>query len=152
MRTKSNGRTKRTGTTLVESAMVLAACVLLLFGMLELSLALVRHSVMSEAARRVARAAIVHGDRSAPAQDPWGPAPLSVNAADDHPAAAAARLVLMTINPAEVEIELTWPEGGNQAGQQVRVATRFTHRPIVPVPGWYDELSLQAVSTMQIAH
>jgi hypothetical protein len=132
--------------------MVLAVCVLLLFGMLELSLALVRHSVLSEVARRVARAAIVHGDRSEPMQDTWGPASLSVSAADDHPAAAAARLVLMTIDPADVELELSWPDEGNQAGQHVRVAARFTHRPIVPVPGWYDELNLHAVSTMQIAH
>ena len=143
---------KRGAATLVESAIVLPVCLLLLLGMLELSIALVRHTVMSETARRVARAAIIHGAMSEAAQGQWGPAPLSLSAADSHLAAEAAQPVLMTLNPADVQISLSWPDGDNQPDDRVRVAVSYTHQPIVPIPGWYSQLSLTGVSTMRIAH
>jgi len=145
-------RTTRRGVTLVESAIVLSICLLLLLGMLELSMALVRHTVMAEAARRVARAAIVHGAKARPEQGEWGPASIATTAAGAHPAAAIARDTLMTIDPSQVQIAIEWLDAGNQADQRVQVAVTYTHYPIVPVPGWYDHLDLQSVSTMRIAH
>jgi hypothetical protein len=145
-------RNHRLGSTLVESAIVLSACAVLLLGMLEMSLALVRYTAMSETARRVAREAIVHGGRAAPAREMWGPATLTITAADDHPAAAAARIALVTVKPADVQLELTWPDGDNEPNHRVRVAVSYVHRPFVRIPGWYDELPLQGVSTMYVAH
>ena len=42
--------------------------------------------------------------------------------------------------------------GDNQPDQRVQVTVSYIHVPIVPIPGWYSELNLQAVSTMRIAH
>lgn len=145
-------RRRRRAVTMVESTIILAICVLLLLGMLELSLALVRHTAMCEAARRVARAAIVHGAMASPSQGCWGPEPLSTTAADSHPAAVAAREALMTLNPAEVLIAIEWPDADNQPDSRVRVAVHCTHQPIVPIPAWYSQLDLRGVSTMRIAH
>lgn len=142
---------RRRGVTVVESAIVLAVCLLLLLGMLELSLALIRHTVVCEAARRVARTAVVHGSRCG-TSGPWGPTAVSITAADSHPAAAAAEPVLMTLDPADVQIDLSWPDGINRCDGRVRVTVHYTHHPIVPIPGWYDELDLRAESTMRIAH
>jgi Flp pilus assembly protein TadG len=136
----------------VESAVVLATTLLLLLGMLELSIVLVRHTVMSEAARRIARAAMIHGASATATQSHWGPASVTINAASSHPAATAVRDVLMTLDPAQVQIAVQWPDGGNNPDQRVRVAVTFTHQPIVPVPGWYNHLDLQGSSTMRIAH
>lgn len=137
---------------LVESAIVLPVCLLLLLGMLELSVALVRHTVMSEAARRIARAAMIHGGSASSAQGHWGPASIAIDAADNHPVATAVRDVLMTLDPSQVQIAIQWLDGGNQPDQRVRVAVTYRHVPIVPIPGWYDHLDLQGISTMRIAH
>jgi Flp pilus assembly protein TadG len=137
---------------MVESAVVLPICLLLLLGMLELSIALVRHTVMSEAARRVARAAIVHGSKATSSSGRWGPAPLQTSADSSEPSAAAVRDVLMTLDPADVSIAVNWPDGGNQPDQRVQVTVRYTHHPMISFPGLYGQLDLIGVSTMRIAH
>jgi Flp pilus assembly protein TadG len=143
---------RRRGSTLVESTFVLSVCAVLLLGMLEMSLALVRHTAMVETSRSVAREAIVHGSLAAPLLEEWGPETLTISAADDHPAARAARKTLVTINPAEVQLEISWPDGDNQPNQRVRVAANYRHRPVVAIRGWYDELPLEGISTMFVAH
>jgi len=154
MATQSNTpvRHRRRAAALVEAAVVLPVCVLFLLGLLELSLALVRHTVMAEAARRVARAAIIHGTNATSAQGHWGPAIVSINAAANHPAAASVRDVLMTLDPAQVQISIQWPDGGNKCDQRVQVGVTYRHQPLIPIPGWYDHLDLQGSSTMRIAH
>jgi Flp pilus assembly protein TadG len=137
------------GVPTVESAIVLSVLLVLLLGMLELSVALVRYTVVSESARRIARAAIVHGANTQ--QGVWGPATVNTDAGTDHPAASAVRSVLMTIDPSDVQINLQWPDGTNEPDQRIRVTVHYTHLPVVPIP-WYGQIQLQAVSTMRIAH
>lgn len=143
---------KRRGATLVEAAIVLPVCLLMLLGMLELSIALVRHTVMAEAARRVARAAMVHGAQAMAAQGRWGPAALDLDAGADHPAAACARDVLMTLDPSQVQIAMRWLDGGNQPDDRIEVVVSFVHQPLVPFPGLYSQLPLEGRSRMRIAH
>lgn len=137
---------------MIESAVVLSVLLLLLLGMLELSLAITRNTVMSEVARRVARMAIVHGANASAAQGHWGIAELKLTAADNHPAAAAARDVLLTLPPADVKISLTWPDADNEPDDRIHVTATYTHTPLVPIPGWYGQLNLRSESTMRIAH
>ncbi len=61
---------------------VLIVFLLILFGMLDLGLLVLDYNTMSEAARRLARVAIVHGQMAAPAQTVWGPDTVSGTAAD----------------------------------------------------------------------
>jgi Flp pilus assembly protein TadG len=143
---------RRRAAAVIEAAIVLPICLLLLFGMLELSMALVRHTVMSEAARRIARTAIVHGANATASQGKWGPTALAIDAADDHPAAAAVRDVLMTLDPSQVQINIQWPDGGNQPEDRVDVTVSYVHQPIVTFPGFYDHLHLTGRSVMRIAH
>jgi Flp pilus assembly protein TadG len=147
-----SARRRRRGAAMVEAAIVLPVCVLFLLGLLELSLALVRHTVMAEAARRVARAAMIHGAGAAAVQGHWGPAAVSIYASDNHPAAAAVRDVLMTLDPSQVQISIQWPDGDNQYDQRVQVGVTYRHQALLPIPGWYDHLDLQGSSTMRIAH
>jgi hypothetical protein len=150
--TRPRQHKRRRAATLVEAALVLPVCLLMLLGMLELSIALVRHTVMAEAARRVARAAIVHGARAASAQGRWGPAPLDLDAADDHPAAECARDVLMTLDPSQVQISLRWLDGANEPDDRVEVTVAFVHQPILTFPSFYSQLNLSSRSRMRIAH
>jgi hypothetical protein len=107
---------------------------------------------MAEAARRVARSAIVHGAKSTASQGQWGPAELELDAAEDHPAAACVRDVLMTLNPSQVHIRLRWLDGGNEPDDRVEVTVTFVHHPVVTFTGLYDQLDLSGQSTMRIAH
>jgi hypothetical protein len=143
-------RTRR-GAAAVEGAVVLGALTLLLLGMMELALMLMNHTAMSEGARRIARAAIVHGDRCG-GMGEWGPAPLLLQGDDDHAAAAALRDVLCSLSPGQVQIEVTWLNGDNAAGDRVRVKVQHTHQPVVPAWGWNTGLVLSGTSTMLIAH
>src|SRR5687767_15026058 len=120
-------RRRRRATTTVESAVVLAVCLVLLFGMLDLSLLVMRNTLMSAAARRVARAAMVHGGSASASQGQWGPASLTTHGASDDPAALAIRDMLLTLDPNEVSINLVWLDGGNKPDQRVQVIVRYTH-------------------------
>ncbi|WP_254509777.1 TadE/TadG family type IV pilus assembly protein [Anatilimnocola floriformis] len=143
-------RRQRRGAVAVESAIILGGLSLLLLGMLELSLMLLNHTTMSEGARRVARAAMVRGDRS-PTQV-WGPTKLTLKANDNHAAAEALRSILCAVPAADVQLEIEWLDGDNSAGDRVRVTVQHTHKPIVPAWGWNSGLVLRGSSTMQIAH
>lgn len=107
---------------------------------------------MSEVTRRVARTVIVHGANANNAQGRWGVAVLELTAADNHLAAAAAREALMTIQPADVKLTITWPDADNEPDDRVHVTAAYTHTPLVPIPGWYSQLHLSSESTMRIAH
>jgi hypothetical protein len=148
---KRRHRRQRSGTAIVESAMIVSVLALLLIGMLEMSLMLMNHTSMAEGARRIARAAIVHGDRCS-SMGPWGPADVSIQGDAAHPAAEVLREILFTLPPADVQIDIRWLDGDNNAGDRVRVTVQHMHQPIVPAWGWNTGLTLRGSSTMQIAH
>jgi hypothetical protein len=142
----------RRAAAMVEAAIVLPVCLVMLLGMVELSVALVRNTVMAETARWIARAAIVHGAKATAAQGRWGPAPVEIDASDDHPAALVVRDFLMTLDPSQVQISIQWPDGANEPDDRVEVMVSFVHQPVVTFPGLYDHLSLTGTSIMRIAH
>ncbi|WP_425613994.1 TadE/TadG family type IV pilus assembly protein [Anatilimnocola sp. NA78] len=148
---KRNCRCQRRGVAAVEGAIILSALSLLLIGMLELSILLLNHTAMAEGARRVARTAIVRGDRCNTAVE-WGPGEITIAGNSDHPAAETLREMLFTLNPAQVQLQVRWLDNDNQAGDRVQVIVQHTHQPIVPAWGWNTGLVLRGSSTMQIAH
>lgn len=148
----STRRQQRRGTTLVESAIVLSASAVLLLGMMEMSVVLVRYITVSEATRRVARAAIVHGSMTTATQGVWGPTTVNTNAGASNPAAVVAREALMALNPEDVTVQVRWPDGSNQPGRRVEVNLSYTHTPIVSLPAMYSTLELKGSSTMRVAH
>jgi hypothetical protein len=135
----------------VESAIILSSCLALLLGMLELSVVLVRNTVAADVSRRVARAAIVHGESANATLGSWGPASMELTADSGHPVALAARPALMVLNPSDVHISVVWPDGGNLVGQRVLVTVSILHHPIVSALG-YGSFTLQGMSIMRIAH
>ena len=70
-------RRLRRGATAIELAIVLTLFLTLVFGMLDLGIAVFRYHIVCEAARQGARQAIVHGKLS-DKLGTWGPAPLSL--------------------------------------------------------------------------
>lgn len=143
---------KRRGAAMVEAAIVLPVCAMLLIGMFDCCLLVIRYTAMGAAARQVAREAMVHGSRATPSQGSWGPLPLTTTASDNHQASKTAKGLLMAQDPSQVSINLTWPDGANAPGNRVRASVSCTHWPLLAIPGWYGATALTGTSTMTIAH
>lgn len=140
------------GAVAVESAIVMSLLIVTLFFILELGLTTVRYNVLSAAARATARELIVHGSTSSPERTPWGPTEYSGHAGDGAGPASAAAPYLATLNPADVSLNVTWPDGDNRPGDRVHVTLHYIAAPRVPLldlPTFYD---LRAESTMRIVH
>jgi Flp pilus assembly protein TadG len=142
----------RAGIAAVEGALILAALMLLLFVFLDLGLAVCRYNVLSATARNVARAAIVHGADAAPQLSAWGPTAYVGTAADSSDMAAVAAAWLATMNPADVGMQLTWPDGDNQPNHRVSVQLSYSHQFLVSFLGLGTALPLESQSTMLISH
>jgi len=149
--------------------MTISLFVTLVFGMIDLSLALFRKHVVSEAARQGARMATVHGylAPSSSKMTAWGPTPsyypalpnqsiyassnfYSVQA--DAPAdelAAAVRPYLVGVDPSTVTIQILWPDGDNDLGNRVSVTVTVPYRHLFIGP---DSINLGATSTMTVVH
>jgi Flp pilus assembly protein TadG len=143
---------RRRGAALVEGTLVLGVFLVIIFATCDLGLAVLRQNSLAAAARRLARAAIVHGDNAGPQLSEWGPAAYVQTAAHASEPAAAVRPVLVTLNPANVSINVTWPDGGNKTGQRVTAVVTYQHAPILPFLFGSGPLQLRGESTMCIEH
>jgi hypothetical protein len=151
IRKRNNHRSQRRGVTAVEMAIVLPVFLAMVLGMLDLGLAVMRYNSLSQAARRVAREAIVRGSMAEPLGI-WGPDSYSGTADDDHPLAQSVRRTMVGVDYSEVAIEATWPEGGNDVQQQVTISVSVPYRPMMTFIFGNPEFTLTATSTMRIAH
>lgn len=136
---------------MVETMVVLLTLLVILFGFLDLGLAVIRHNALSEAARRLAREAIVHGEQAAKDGNGWGPASVNLTAAAPSDLAEVIRPVLPTLAPADVTIDVQWPDGDHKVGSRVRVTVTTEHRWITPLIWGGGGLPLSASSTMRVA-
>ncbi len=143
---------RRRGAALVEGTLVLGVFLVIIFAICDLGLAVLRQNALAAAARRLARSAIVHGDSAGPQLSEWGPATYVDTAAHASEPAAAVRPVLVTLNPANVSINVTWPDGGNRTGQRVTAVVTCQHAPILPFLFGSGPLQLRGDSTMRIEH
>jgi Flp pilus assembly protein TadG len=142
----------RRGATTVEAMVVLGLMFVTLFVIFDLGLTTFQYNVLSAAARRVARQAIVHGAGAPPEKTSWGPAAFVGTAADSSEIASAAATLLPTMKPANVSIAIDWPDGNNEENDRVRVRLNYVHHPLVPFLSLGSSLNLQAESTMVVVH
>jgi TadE-like protein len=155
-RSPANGTTTvaasgRRGAAIVESALVLGLFLTLLLGGLDLSLMTLRENTLAEAARRLARSATLHGS-DAPAGNRWGPAEYEGTADEATPYADEVREILLVVDPAQVEIQITWPDGENASGNRVQVQLTSLYPALTSLLFDGEPYLLQAVSTMTIEH
>jgi hypothetical protein len=146
---------RRRGATLVEAAITLLVFLVLVVGLADLTVGVLRFNTLSQAARQGAREAVVHG-RQAPAGwngGPWGPDTIDVVAsAEGVPVADAVRPMLVNCDPDQTRIVAEWPDGSNAVGKRVRVTVTTPYRPLVTFLFGNPTFTLRAVSTMPIAH
>lgn len=145
-------RARRPGATLVESAIVLSVLLTFILGMLQLGLSTLQASVISDAARRLAREAAVHGAMAAPTRTVWGPVEQTGTAADSNEAGATLRKVLPTMNPAAVSYRIQWLDATNEPDQRILVEIEYTPQAVIPIMSWLVPAQLNASSTLRVLH
>jgi Flp pilus assembly protein TadG len=157
---------------LVEAAIMSALFLMLVFGMLDLGIALFRKHVVCEAARQGVRNAIVHGYLAPEISTvaAWGPTPAYYPAltsrslysgstsytvqADDasDELAGAIRPYLAGLDPSTVTIQIRWPDGDNDLGNRVTVTVSAPYQHFVPFVFVDNTIAIGASSTMTIVH
>lgn len=144
-------RQRARGAALLEGTIVLLVFLAIVFAMFDLGVAVMRENTLAEAARRLAREAIVHGDLAPPERSSWGPGRYLGNAADNTEIADAVRPALVTLEPRNVAIDVAWPDGDNRTGDRITVVLEYSHRTILPgILG--SSLGLRGEATMRIEH
>lgn len=148
--TTRSHRSRRTGAVIVEGALVLGVFLTILLASLDLSLAVLIDNTLADGARRLARAAIVRGEGSAGLTTPWGPTSFMGSADGNTEFADAIRQILVAVDPADVQIAVDWPDGGNGEGDRVEVTLTSEYQAIFASLLGADPYLLQATSTMRI--
>src|SRR4051794_35819209 len=104
---------KRRGSTAVETGLVLLTLFTLVFGTLDLSIALFRQQIVSHAARQGARTASVHGSLAQSGWNggSWGPTPsgpVTASSAPTDPKVMAITPYLAGLTLSDVSIKYEW--------------------------------------------
>jgi Flp pilus assembly protein TadG len=145
-------RWQRRGVALVEGAFALPVVLLMLFALLDLGLATVRYNSLAEAARQIAREAIIHGSLSPQQSQAWGPDEYLGTAASADGIVQKAAGLLPTMRPEEVQVHVTWPDNGNSPRDQVRVEVTYRHDPLVPGLFAWGAIDLRSSALMRIVN
>ena len=138
---------------MVEMAFALSVFLTLILGSVDLGYGVFRQHVLSQAARQLARHAIVRGELADRLQA-WGPDPVAGTASGGHEVMEYIAPKLIGWDLSEVEVNVTWIDGGNDVrnGDRVHVEIRSPYRPIMTFIFGNPSIELSATSTMSIAH
>jgi len=145
----------RRGSTTVEMAFVLLALFTLVFGTLDLSIALIRQQIVSHAARQGARSAAVHGSLAPSGWKggPWGTTtygPVAASSTTTDPKVLAITPYLSGLTLSDVQITYEWPDSKNTAESRVKVTVSTNYTPLTRFMS--SSPGLSGSSTMPIAH
>jgi len=145
-------RRNRRGAMLVEGAVVLVVCLMIVLAALDLGLAVLQYNMLSAGSRRVARVAIVRGENAPPEFAAWGPLTHTGTADDLSEMSEALQPVLVAVDPADVNLQVEWIDGGNAVDQRVRVTVSTDYQPIITSVLGTSKVGIQSTSTMRIVH
>lgn len=135
---------------MIETAFILIPLCVLTLGLLDFAVGIYRYHILSEAARQLARNAIVHGE-FADRLGPWGPNTFSGKADSSNTIATTVKPYLVGMDPAAVSISVAWPEDTNEVEKAVRASLTTDFHPVLT--SWFtSSITLRATSEMKIAH
>ena len=147
---------RRRGAAVLEMSIILSVFLVLTFGMLDLGLGVFRYHVLAQAARHVARRAIVHGEL-ADRLGTWGPSTIEVTASGGgEPVVGAAgegvQPMLIGCDLDQTHIRVEWLNGSNGFNDSVRATITSPYQPIMLFIFPNGAITLTASSTMDVAH
>ena len=152
-RRRSRRKRHRRGAALVGTAVTIMVFVAMILGMVDFGILVLRHHVLAQATRQLARRVIVHGDLSTE-MGTWGPTTVNIYADDPGEMGTIVRNNLVAINPANVSIQVQWIDAGTsvQAHDRITVTTTAPFQPMLTFLFGNPTFTLTASSTMPIAH
>src|SRR5436190_16717899 len=112
----------RGGATVLEMAVVAPAVLLLLFGMIDLGIAVYAYNTLAEAVRAGTRYAAVHGSH---ATGPAGPV------ANDKQVEDVVRSYAPGFVASRLRVSSTWPDGDNEPNSHITVSANYDYTPAV---------------------
>lgn len=136
----------RSGATLVEAAIVTPVLLMLIFGIFDIGIGVLRRNMMAEAARMGARESIHHG---ADSPEPWSSPTAETKIAE----IVDPLLKLSGLRPEQYSVKVTYTNG-NEPGEAVEVEISTEWAPILGpfVGGSGSEITLAARSVMVISN
>jgi len=143
---------KRRGAVIAEGAIVLSVMIVVLFTMFDLGLAVLMQNSLSEATRRLARAASVRGSKAPAALGTWGTVTINSHAGDGSAASAALIPALVAMEREKVNFKLQWLDADNGYGNRVQVTVTYQFKPMVPLFLGSSAINLTSSSTIRISH
>lgn len=101
-------QSRRSGATMVETALVLMILFVTIFGIFEFGMTAIRQNILDEAAHRLARAGAIRGEGASMGE--WGPASISstLDAQADLLAEIGPAAYLLDAN--RVNVEMSWQD------------------------------------------
>jgi Flp pilus assembly protein TadG len=144
-------KSRRSGAAALEAAIVLPVFFIMVFGMFDLSIALLRNELLSAVARRGARMAMVHGQLAVNAGRTSWPAVTTYANSSGTPIVDKLSPLLVGFDLSKTQIKLEYPDGSTGLQKRVRVTITSPHTPIVTSLFGSATLNLSASSTMPIA-
>ena len=146
-------RSPKKGAAVVEMALALSLFLTLILGFVDLGYGVFRQHVLSQAARQLARQAIVRG-QLADRLSTWGPGQISMTANEVNEIGEFIAPKLVGWNLNEVKVDVIWIDDGNDArnGNRVFVEMTAPYRPIMTFIFGNPSFDLRATSTMFVAH
>ncbi len=149
MVTIGEGRASR-GQGAVEFALVLPIVLLLTLGAFDFGRAIFYNNMLSGAAREGTRYGMVHGASSG---SPVGPGSGSYTPPNqDSTVTAVVRGHVFALDPSDVTVLSTWPDGDSAAGHRMRVEVRYTYTPLTGTILGGASVVLDNVSEARIAY
>jgi hypothetical protein len=128
----------------------------LMLGMIDMGIAVFRMHVISEAARQGARRAICQGiSPPTPSKlngGPWGPTAFSGDGNSSNPIVTTISNYFAGLDPSQVTINVTWPDGNNKLESRVTYQVSTTWTPMITWIFGSPTYNLTASSTMLILH
>ena len=134
-------------------AISLSLFLTLVLGMVDLGYGVFRQHVLSQAARQLARRAIVRGELS-DRLEVWGPQEISMKANASHDVIDYIAPKLVGWKLEEVDVHVKWIDGDNdfRKGDRVLVELDAPYKPIMTFILGNPSINLHGSSTMYIAH
>lgn len=146
---KAKTRRGRRGASQLEFLMSFFTIIFVIYGVIEISMAVYTMSVLADAAREGSRYAIVHGAGNSNCSGPNTPActdPTGTNiqaVVTDYARFTLHDTSAMTVN-------VTWPDGNVDQGSRVQVDIAYTYAPWINLP-WTNP-TLRATSQAHIVN
>lgn len=147
-------RHRRQGATLVETAITLSAFLMLVLGMLDLGIGVLRYNTLAAAARMGGRAAIVHGSLAPPELAAWD----NQTGTDGVSAVILPLLNAEGIQDESITVAVTYADGPdkgttpNDPGDTVTVQVSVPYKPAFAALLGLPNITLTSRTTMSMAH